>query len=119
MTSFGGHRLYFYSRIVDVMPDNLVCDLVAHELGHVWQRASGIRFKGYDSAGVAIHEDRCGERWLPGELEEDADVTMETWGFDPYAMDRWALAQGIACRRSVTFSQAVRHHDRFMKTGRR
>lgn len=75
-----GHSLVFCSGIVDIYPDELVRDLIAHELAHVEQWASGWDIDQAD----------------PFECEEDADGLVEDWGFSATAMDDWDLAHGLA-----------------------
>jgi hypothetical protein len=77
--SRSGCRLRFWSRIVAAMPDDLVCDLIAHELAHVFQWASGWNLIEEDSYSV----------------EEHADSLVELWGFSSDAIDEWARAEGI------------------------
>ena len=40
-----GAKLYFHSLMIPEMPDNVVQDLIAHELSHVYQWASDISFR--------------------------------------------------------------------------
>jgi hypothetical protein len=75
-----GHNLVFCSGIVDMYPDELVRDLIAQELAHVEQWASGWDIDQAD----------------PFECEEDADGLVEDWGFSPTAMDDWDMAHGLA-----------------------
>src|SRR5512142_2457057 len=72
-TTCQGHELRFWTKIVAVYPDNLVRDLIAHELAHVCQAAEG------EPLGTAN----------PQDLEEDADMRVASWGFDTAAMDEW------------------------------
>lgn len=76
-----GHRLFFYAPVVDAMPSQHVEELIAHELAHVVNHASG----------DVIQTDRTQPRWNDV-AEEIADEIMQTWGFDPWAMDRWLKA---------------------------
>lgn len=73
-----GHRLCFWTEGVADFPDELVMDLVAHELAHAYQWACDRRAE-MDSF----------------EAEDDANWTMECWGFSATAMDDWALEKGI------------------------
>ena len=75
-----GHKLRFCTKIVCAYPDNLVCDLIAHELAHVHQWARGDDLN-------EVH---------PMEFEEDADWQVEAWGFSSDAMDEWDRANGVA-----------------------
>ena len=72
--------MVFWSKIVAVYPDNLVRDLVAHELAHVYQWALGGESEDYDN---------------PLCVKEDADWLMQLWGFDPDAIDEWDLEHGL------------------------
>lgn len=114
-----GHHLCFFSRIVDRMPDELVRDLIAHELAHVWQEATFITGRCLDTDKTLIAIDRSGCEWLPGELEEHADDLMESWGFNATAMDDWSLREGISRTREVTLEEFIDLEDQFMRTGRR
>jgi hypothetical protein len=61
------------------MPDPLVCDLIAHELAHVYQWGTGWNL---------IEEDNY-------IVEEDADYLVEQWGFSADGLDEWGRAKGI------------------------
>jgi hypothetical protein len=76
-----GHELKFRTRIVDAYPDHLVRDLIAHELAHVWQQATGCFETEGDDAEA--------------QNEEAADCLMVRWGFAPYAMDEWDRAHSV------------------------
>lgn len=101
-----GHVLLFSRPIVEAYPDDIVRDLVAHELAHVVQEAVGQQF------GELEHE--------AIEWEEDADDRMAFWGFDPESMDRWAIEKGIVKpitpERFATFSD--RHKRRIFAKAR-
>lgn len=56
-----------------------MCDLIAHEIAHVLQWASG-----WDI-----------DRMDPFECEEQADWLVFNWGFSVDAMDEWDLANGV------------------------
>lgn len=71
-----GHMIHFWTKIVAAFPDELVRDLIAHELAHVHQFACGWDFD--DSY----------------EREEEADRRGELWGFSSTAMDEWMLEHG-------------------------
>jgi hypothetical protein len=68
----------FSRHVVGAFPDNLLQDLIAHELAHVLQWAVG--------------RDMDGEDDLDVELE--ANELIESWGFDAYEMDDWLEANG-------------------------
>jgi hypothetical protein len=74
-----GRQTAFWTRIIDAYPDELVRDLIAHELAHVFQWATGWDI---DQAG-------------PCTCEQEAEVLVEAWGFSSTAMDDWDKAHGI------------------------
>jgi hypothetical protein len=74
-----GYKLVFWTKIVDAYPDELVRDLIAHELAHIFQWA-----RGWDI-----------DRADPIECEQHADYLVEAWGFSSTEMDEWDLAHGI------------------------
>lgn len=78
----GGHSLYFYAPVVDAMPTKHVQELVAHELAHVVQYATG------DLPRSGSMMDRTIPRIFDA-IENIADEYMEWWGFDADAMDDW------------------------------
>src|SRR5262249_46543884 len=85
-----GYVLRFKAPLVDQMPATVVQDLIAHELAHVFQYAHG-------------YTERFGEAEPPeGNVEEDADELMESWGFDVDSPDEWAVQTGrrqvIVCK---------------------
>lgn len=89
-----GHVLRFWTRIVEAYPDELVRDLIAHELAHVEQHGLGFKNTlGADGQPVSIHAD--GTEWESWVTEGDADVRMEDWGFDANAMDEWDRENGV------------------------
>jgi hypothetical protein len=90
--SRSGCRIRFWSRIVAAMPDALVCDLIAHELAHVFQWASGRNL----SEEVDTYT-----------VEENADWLVERWGFSSHAIDEWERAKGIT---KVVDLDANQHH---------
>jgi hypothetical protein len=49
----------------------------------------------------------------------DADWLMEEWGFDPEAMDAWAVEQGITRVKNVSEAEWTRAYARFAQTGQR
>jgi hypothetical protein len=62
------------------MPDTLVCDLIAHELAHVYQWGTGWNLLEANRYAV----------------EADADCEVEQWGFSADGIDEWARAKGIS-----------------------
>jgi hypothetical protein len=79
------------------MPDDLVRNLIAHELAHGVQGAQGIRCAREYSDGRAVWVCKDGS-WFGDnhEIELDADLMMDSWGFDSDSLDRWALPAGIS-----------------------
>jgi hypothetical protein len=85
-----GHGLRFCSTDVDKTPDDVVRDIIAHELAHVRQFALGMRYGlegpwGMEFIGVD------GEKWgdiIDIDIEEGAAEIMGYWGFDPGSLDR-------------------------------
>jgi hypothetical protein len=75
-----GHALRFRKDIVDAYPDDLVMDLIAHELAHIFGYASGWYRDGVED---------------PFRDEEEADALVEVWGFSSTAMDDWDLDHGV------------------------
>jgi len=84
-----GHRLWFDSNKVDQMPECAVQDLIAHELAHVDQHASGrfneVEWSMYQIGGGGSYD----------EIEEDADAIASAWGFAQDALYEWEKAQPI------------------------
>ena len=98
-----GCRLLFWTRIVAAMPDNLVCDLIAHEVAHVDQWACG-----WD---LANDEDNY-------TIEEDAELRVRSWGFSSDAMDEWARSKGIIKRIDLE-KLSPRQQRRYLARARR
>jgi len=101
----GGHIIRFASRRVEKMPDDVVQDLIAHELAHVYQWASGEDMHVLDSF----------------DIEYFADEIMDYWGFDPESIDRWGLETGVTKLVDVdklTESQKKRLRARAKRAGR-
>ena len=73
-----GHTMRFWTRIVAAFPDELVRDLIAHELAHVCQWSIGRDLLTMDNY----------------ETEEEADWWVERWGFSADTMDQWMLVNG-------------------------
>ena len=93
-----GYELMFAAEDVADMPDSVAQDLIAHELIHVLQASYGIRARRNTSSdGPTIYEHKDGSIWGDVfQIEEDADATMEAWGFDPESIDEWAIRTGRA-----------------------
>lgn len=117
-----GHRLWFRSSDVAMMPDNVVQDLIAHQLAHVVQCANGMRCihetesgirtyaypgdKGFDEAIKAMYGlDQSESESQPYVLPDDvgfgpewmkmmADELVVGWGFEVDSIDEWALQVG-------------------------
>lgn len=99
MASHFGHRLQFQAEYVDAMPGDVLQDLIAHELAHVVQSASGIRCTARGDDGTSEWSCQDGSYFGDAlEIEQDADETMAAWGFDPNSPDRWMAATGRARR---------------------
>jgi hypothetical protein len=97
MVDHRGHRLRFRSRYTDRMPDDVLQDLIAHELVHVLQDSYGIRVLRQYSDGRRVFVDARGDIFGGNyEIESDADCTIEGWGFDSESIDRWSLAAGLS-----------------------
>jgi hypothetical protein len=89
-----GHGLRFCSADVDEMPDDVVRDLIAYELAHVYLFALGIRYGCEGRRGVGFVNAE-GEYW--GDIIEIEDSNarfMSSWGFDSESMNRWANSTG-------------------------
>jgi hypothetical protein len=114
-----GHRITFRAKDADAMPDDVLQDLIAHELAHVLQAAEGIHCVRQYRDGRADYADARGEYWGGNlEIEEDADSTMLWWGFDPESIDRWALATGRAKVLEDTPENRRRVFSRILRRGR-
>ena len=106
--SMCGHKLQFWSKIVAAYPDNLVRDLIAHELAHVRQAAWGWDLATADAV----------------EAEENADAQMEWWGFDAVAIDEWDREHGVTKLITIDLNTAkgkrafARVWDHYLRTGR-
>jgi hypothetical protein len=114
----GGHRLEVDGTIIDKMPDAIACDLVAHELAHVFQHAAGM-VDAIDEDGQPYSILPQGDALLPGEVENDADDLMVAWGFDDTAMDEWSSSVNGKAVQTVTFDELIDHSIRFLNTGHR
>jgi hypothetical protein len=68
-----GTEIRFHAEHVADMPDAVLNVLVAHELAHVFQHAT----------------DRINDLGAD-EVENDVDVVLESWAFDPAVVRKWA-----------------------------
>jgi hypothetical protein len=78
-----GHELKFYARVIDMMHDDLVTYVIAHELAHVLQVSRGQRLRpDPHPLGEAI-------AYLLSPIEREADAIALAWGFDGSKLNRW------------------------------
>ena len=85
-----GHTIYFWTEFVSAIPDDLVPDLIAHELAHVHQWACG-----HDLAS-GLAQTRMG--WVEFgtlEIEIDADEQADDWGSSSTALEDWCVEHGV------------------------
>jgi hypothetical protein len=72
------------------MPDELVRDLIAHELAHVYQSSQGV-FCIKQSRGIGrVYVDRDGQ--YAGDkdaIEDHANELIDEWGFDSCSISDW------------------------------
>jgi hypothetical protein len=116
MVDYLGHRMRFRPIDVDVMPADVVQDLIAHELAHVLQDVYGIKCISVDDEGIMTYIDANGDYFgCLREIEADADGAMDGWGFDHESIDRWSLAIGRTKVVEITADEAYR---RLMLHGR-
>jgi hypothetical protein len=113
MVDHYGHRLRFRAKFVDPMPDNVVQDLIAHELAHVLQSAQGIRCVRKWTDGRAKYVDSDGMDFGGNfEIELSADEAMSRWGFNPESLDDWAREAGITKVVKGDLRTVLRRFDR-------
>jgi hypothetical protein len=67
---------------VEAYPDEIVRDLIAHEMAHVLQHARGLNMREADAY----------------DIEVDADQLVDWWGFSSTSMDEWDLEHGVTRR---------------------
>ena len=79
--SRGGHQIRFAADVVDAMPDDIVRDLIAHELAHVYQWAIGEDMTPDPEFGFL-------------DIEECADEMVRDWGFGVESIDDWSRSVG-------------------------
>lgn len=75
-----GYLMRFCAPLIDVMPPDIVQDVVGHQLAHCWQYADSVvqnTFRWWDLAN----------------LETEAAQVMRSWGFNPGSLAQW-FAQG-------------------------
>lgn len=75
-----GYLLRFCAPCVDLMPPDVVQDVIAQALARCWQYADSV-----------VHGTR--RRWDPAHLDQEADEMIRGWGFNPESAARW-FAQG-------------------------
>jgi hypothetical protein len=114
-------RDLFRAEYVEAMPNDIVQDLVAHELAHGLQSARGIRcIREHDHRSAEFVD--CDGHCFGGQydIEVDADRTLSLWGFDPESFDRWALDVGITKVIDVDYYREalMMTWDRMQRTGR-
>lgn len=85
MVTGGGYQILFRAPAVDQMPEAMVQDLVAHELSHCYQFATG-KMENFESRF---------------ECEQDTDDLMEEWGFDNTSREQWAKENGYVVKVSL------------------
>lgn len=88
-----GYSMKFWWKIVAAYPDNVVMDLIAHELAHVIQYGVGYRDVVRDGRPVTIDPD--GEELSMAQVEEYADWIAQLCGFEPWSIDDWDLEHGV------------------------
>lgn len=102
-----GTRMYFRSTWIDVMPDNIVGILIAHELGHAYLAAVNGPDYWFDSLTVL--------------LEEDVAEALMWWDFDQEVLDEWieTHSHDFACIHcGVTVSAPVKSREWCRKCGK-
>jgi hypothetical protein len=95
MAADEGFSLRFDAGLADAMPGDIMQSVIAHELAHAYQSAIGIRCTERFENGM-VGWTRANGNFLGGrpELEEDADMMMEFWGFDSESIEQWMLETG-------------------------
>jgi hypothetical protein len=111
-----GHYMAFADQVVARMPDAVVHDLVAHELAHVLQFASGYEIdRSISRDDDALWLAPNGSTLTAGDLETEADNIAENWGFRVESIDDWAVDAGISMAQGFSVSRWAE----FDRTGRR
>jgi hypothetical protein len=114
-----GCEFEFASKYTDILPENVLQDLIAHELAHALQCALGIHCVRKYSDGRALYATRDGGPFGGNyEIEEDADLWMNRWGFDSESIDVWSLEAGNRKVVQISDGDFGRIYDRMMRTGR-
>jgi hypothetical protein len=98
-----GHMIRFHAPSIAEMPDDVVVDLIAHEMAHVTQCAVGFVAESCGGDMVSLEESTYGER------EWDADMLMEDWGFDVNSIDRWSAEVGRVKQVEMSEAEYVNH----------
>lgn len=81
-TSYG-HSFHFHENVLRNMPDQILQDIIAHELGHAWS--------------YSFEDTICNEHHMnthQAEIEWEADLAAEHWGKSgtiPFNMSRWRV----------------------------
>lgn len=78
-----GTELKFYARVIDLLPDNFVTYVIAHEVAHVLQVSEGKRLRPEphplgEAVAYALHP-----------IEREADEIARRWGFDGGDLNGW------------------------------
>lgn len=109
----GGHQVRFAAEAVDAAPDDVVQDLIAHELAHVHQWAVGEM-----ELLLADSED---PDFNYSEIELWADERVLEWGFSVTSIDEWSLATGRTTIRDFDAMTALEREEweaRWRRAGR-
>jgi hypothetical protein len=83
-----GRSIQFWSPAVEIMPDDVLSNLIAHELGHAYLKATGeadeINAESIDGKGTVLF---LGDKvnWEEIRVYE----VMEDWGFDDDVISAW------------------------------
>ena len=86
-TGIIGLEIRFKSEFMDVLPDDAVRRVIAHELAHVYQWAQGRM----EAMGMAARDD----------IELDADEIADGWDIPSDGLDQWYEQQWQASRRKA------------------
>ena len=92
---YGGNWLVFSASYLDRMPENIVETVVAHELAHVLQHATGLIKPHFDlpwltPPGLLARMSRDSLRAIRVQYDElHADATVSGWGFEMRQAREW------------------------------